>query len=144
MKQMNWMAAATLCLCLCACSNAPKKEAATPEVIPAMEITPATPALTGTFEGTLPAADCDGIQTILTVNADSTYTLKSEYPGVKDGRFEASGVYHLLDNDLIELITPSSGEKTYYKRLESGYMLSDSLGTLNQGELAEHYILKQK
>lgn len=144
MKQMNWMAAATLCLCLCACSNAPKKEAATPEVIPAMEITPATPTLTGTFEGTLPAADCDGIQTILTVNADSTYTLKSEYLGVKDGRFEASGVYHLLGNDLIELITPSSGEKTYYKRLESGYMLSDSLGTVNQGELAEHYILKQK
>ncbi|EJX11269.1 Copper resistance lipoprotein NlpE [gut metagenome] len=147
MKKNHLIAAAALFLSLAACNNAPKKEAATPEVVPAMEITPATPAtpsLFGTFEGTLPAADCEGIQTTLTVNADSTYTLKSEYLGVKDGLFEASGVYNLLDNAVIELITPSSGEKTYYKRLESGYMLSDSLGTVNEGELAEHYILKQK
>ena len=27
----------------------------------------------GTYEGTLPAADCPGIKTVLTINADSTY-----------------------------------------------------------------------
>ena len=30
-------------------------------------------AVAGTYEGTLPAADCPGIKTVLTINADSTY-----------------------------------------------------------------------
>lgn len=33
----------------------------------------------GTYEGTLPAADCPGIKTVLTINADSTYELKQDY-----------------------------------------------------------------
>lgn len=98
----------------------------------------------GTYEGTLPAADCEGIKTVLTVNSDSTYVLQSEYLGVNDGEFVTSGVYNLLDGALIELITPSSGEKTYYKVVADGVMLSDSLGTENQGELAKHYVLKKK
>lgn len=97
----------------------------------------------GTYEGTLPCADCEGIKTTLTVNADSTYYLKSEYLGVKDGIFETNGVYNLLNNDLLELITPSSGEKTYYKILENSVMLSDEKGTINEGELAEYYVLKK-
>lgn len=97
----------------------------------------------GTYEGTLPCADCEGIKTILTVNADSTYYLKSEYLGVKDGVRETNGVYHLINGDLLELIRPSSGEKTYYKILENSVMLSDEKGTINQGELAEFYILKK-
>ena len=30
-------------------------------------------SIAGTYEGTLPAADCPGIKTVLTLNADSTY-----------------------------------------------------------------------
>lgn len=98
----------------------------------------------GTYEGTLPAADCEGIETLLTINSDSTYTLQSEYIGVDDGKFLVSGVYNLIDGELLELITPSSGDKTYYKIVADGVMLSDSLGTENQGELAKHYVLKKK
>lgn len=98
----------------------------------------------GIYEGTLPAADCPGIKTVLIINADKTYNLKSEYLEEKDGLFETSGVYNLLDGQVIELVTPSSGEKIYYKIIENGVMLSDSIGTVNQGELAEHYVLKKK
>ena len=35
-------------------------------------------AVAGTYEGTLPAADCPGIKTVLTINADSTYQLKQD------------------------------------------------------------------
>ena len=97
----------------------------------------------GTYEGTLPCADCGVIKTTLTVNADSTYYLKSEYLGVKDGVFETNGVYNLLNGDLLELITPSSGEKTYYKIQENAVVLSDEQGTINEGELAEYYVLKK-
>ena len=71
----------------------------------------------GEYEGTLPAADCEGIKTNLVINNDSTYTLKSEYIGIKDGTFETSGVYKMPNDSLLELITPSSGEKTYYRIL---------------------------
>ena len=44
----------------------------------------------------------------------------------------------------VVLKTPSSGELIYYVQVENGLMLSDSLATVNQGELAEHYILKKQ
>ena len=105
--------------------------------------TAATSALAyGTYTGTLPAADCEGIKTTLTINEDKTYTLISEYIGVKDGTFETSGVYNLINPTLLELVTPSSGDKTYYKVLDGNrVMLSDKEGTVNEGSLAEHYIL---
>ncbi|EJW93179.1 Copper resistance lipoprotein NlpE [gut metagenome] len=147
MKKMNLALAAALLISMAACTNSPKKEAATTEPATTAAVATATDTtttlvMTGTFEGILPAASSEGIRTSLTVNADSTYSYKQEYIGEKDANFETSGVYHLIGKDLIELVTPSSGEKTYYKRVETGYMLSDSLGTVNQGELAEHYILK--
>lgn len=99
----------------------------------------------GTYEGTFPAADCEGIKTTLTINEDKTYDLRSEYIGKEDGVFETSGVYNMINDTLIELVTPSSGEKTYYKVLdENRVMLSDIDGTINQGSLAENYILKKE
>ena len=99
----------------------------------------------GEYEGTLPAADCEGIKTTLTVNSASTYTLISEYIGIKDGTFETSGVYKMPNDSLLELINPSSGEKTYYRIIDNEkVMLSDEKGTVNDGELAEYYILSKK
>ena len=132
MKKTNLTLAAALLISMAACTNSPKKEAATTDQ--------ATTAAGATATDT--AASSEGIRTSLTVNADSTYSYKQEYIGEKDANFETNGVYHLIGKDLIQLVTPSSGEKTYYKRVKTGYMLSDSLGTVNQGELAEHYILK--
>ncbi|MBS5109902.1 MAG: copper resistance protein NlpE N-terminal domain-containing protein [Phocaeicola vulgatus] len=81
----------------------------------------------GTYEGTLPCADCSGIRTTLKINSDTTYELRSEYLGRKDGVFEESGIYNIVD-----------------KILDGSVALSDSLGTLNGSELAEHYILKRQ
>ena len=98
----------------------------------------------GTYEGTLTCADCSGIRTTLKINSDTTYELRSEYLGRKDGVFEESGIYNIVGENIIELVTPSSGEKTFYKILDGSVALSDSLGTLNGSELAEHYILKRQ
>ena len=98
----------------------------------------------GTYEGTLPCADCSGIRTTLKINSDTTYELRIEYLGSKDGVFEESGIYNIVDENIIELVTPSSGKKTFYKILDGSVALSDSLGTLNGSELAEHYILKRQ
>ena len=104
-----------------------------------------TSNLFGVYEGTLPAADCKGIKTMLVINEDKPYTLKSDYIGTKNATFETCGVYHMIGDSIIELITPSSGEKTYYRMLNNKQvMLSDKEETVNKGSLAEHYILNKK
>lgn len=40
--------------------------------------------LVGMYKGILPCADCDGIETVLVLNADNTYLLKTTYLGKSD------------------------------------------------------------
>jgi len=98
----------------------------------------------GTYKGTLPCADCGGIRTTLKINGDTTYELRSEYLDKKDTVFEESGVYRIVSGNVIELTTPSSGERTYYKILDGAVAMSDSTGNTTTGELAAHYVLKKQ
>ena len=56
--------------------------------------------LSGTYEGTLPCADCPGLQTLITFNSDGTFHMeetyleRSEKPIVTDGTW-------VLDGDII-------------------------------------------
>ncbi len=100
--------------------------------------------ISGTYTGTLPSADCGGLETELTINSDSTYSLKSTDTDKMEVITEQSGVYQLEKDSLLTLFTPSSGEKIYYRVIDnSTVMLSDSIGTINNGELAEFYKLKK-
>ena len=102
-------------------------------------------AVAGTYEGTLPAADCPGIKTVLTINADSTYELKQDYIDRKDGHDEASGVLQVLDGNVLMLVRPSSGEHTFYKVKDSkSVVMTDSLGNEAEGEMAKLYVLTKK
>ena len=102
-------------------------------------------AYCGTYQGTLPAADCPGIKTVLTIAADSTYTLSSQYIDRQAQPVVTSGVYHLKQGGkLIELVTPSSGEKTYYKIKDAkSIVMPDSAGVEPQGPTAKFYVLKR-
>ena len=98
----------------------------------------------GTYEGTLPAADCPGIKMVLTINADSTYQITQDYIDRKDGHDEASGVFVVLDGNVLMLVLPSSGEHTFYKVKDgNSIVLTDSLGNEAEGESAELYVLKK-
>ena len=102
-------------------------------------------AVAGTYEGTLPAADCPGIKTVLTINADSTYEIKQDYIDRKDGHDEASGIYKLLSHGVIEITRPSSGETSYYKvRDAHSLIMTDSIGNEPEGAMAKHYVLTKK
>ena len=92
-----------------------------------------------TYEGILPCADCGGIRTTQKINSDTIYQLWSEYLGKKDGIFGENGIYNIMNEIIIGLATPSSGEKTF-----GAVALSDSLRMLNSDELAKHYILKKQ
>ena len=102
-------------------------------------------AVAGTYEGTLPAADCPGIKTVLTINSDSTYELKQDYIERKDGHDEASGVLQVLNGNVLMLVRPSSGEHTFYKVKDSkSIVMTDSLGNEAEGEMAKLYVLTKK
>lgn len=102
-------------------------------------------SVAGTYEGTLPAADCPGIKTVLTINADSTYLLKQDYIDKKDGHDEASGIFKVLDGKVLMLVRPSTGEQTFYKvKNANSIIMTDSMGVEPEGETAKLYVLKKK
>ncbi len=102
-------------------------------------------AVAGIYEGTLPAADCPGIKTTITINADSTYQLKQDYIDRKDGHDETSGVLQVLNSNVLMLVRPSNGEHTFYKVKDAeSIVMTDSLGNEPEGEMAKLYVLKRK
>lgn len=125
------------------CADASKKKAEQQTAVEVSSECTAAKKYLGTYEGTLPCADCDGNKTTLSILEDGTYELKNEYLGKEYNSYTECGTYYLKDG-VIELVTPSSGRKTYYKVLEESVALCDSVGTLNDGELADKYILKKK
>lgn len=149
MKKISLLLVATATLFLASCSSKESKtteqEEATQTEMTEEVAEVATPAYVGTYEGTLPAADAAGFKTTLTINADMTYQLTQVAEGGKEEhKTEESGTYNLLENDVLELITPSTGVKTYYKVLDNSVALvSDATGTLAEGELADKYILNK-
>lgn len=80
-------------------AEAPKTAEAAPA--PAAEPTPApveapkpafdAAAFAGAFSGTLPCADCGGIDTKLELKADGSYAIDETYQGKKDGAHKGDG-----------------------------------------------------
>ena len=102
-------------------------------------------SIAGTYEGTFPATDGPGIKTVLTIKADSTYQLEQDYVDQKDGHDEASGVFKVLDVNVLMLVRPSSGEHTFYKvKYANSIVMTDSVGNEPEGEAAKFYVLKKK
>ncbi len=102
-------------------------------------------SVAGTYEGTFPAADGPGIKTVLTIKADSTYQLEQDYVDQKNGHDEASGVFKVLDGNVLMLVRPSSGEHTFYKVKDANsIVMTDSVGNEPEGETAKFYVLKKK
>ncbi|KRC38229.1 MULTISPECIES: copper resistance protein NlpE [unclassified Lysobacter] len=80
-------------------ADAPKAEAAVaPAAVPEAAPPPAAPALdakafAGTFSGTLPCADCPGIDTKIELKADGSYAIDETYQSRKDGNHKGDGTW---------------------------------------------------
>lgn len=93
----------------------------------------------GTYKGLLPAADCPGIETSLTLRADGMYDLHMNYLE-RDVHFDASGAY-TVRGDLLTL--ESSGDTIRY-RIEPGALRQlDGKGQPIGGASAEQYVLRK-
>lgn len=139
---LSFVVMAAIAMSLFSCNNSGKQNSTVTQDSTSV-VEAATNSFIGTYQGTLPCADCEGIKTTLTLNNDSTYSLKSEYLGKKGETFDENGEFNVTDNQVV-VLTATSGEKTYYKILNGEVALSDSLGQINDGELAENYKLKKQ
>jgi uncharacterized lipoprotein NlpE involved in copper resistance len=65
------------------------------------------------YNGLLPCPDCDGIQTMLTLNADEqqSFTLSEEYKGKKPKTVETNGTWSVMGN--IVTLTSKNGSVKY-------------------------------
>jgi copper homeostasis protein (lipoprotein) len=95
----------------------PAEPAASTEPAPvAVESAPATTAaevpfdikgFAGTFTGTLPCADCPGIDSTITLKPDGSYTVHEVYQG-KPGGFDGDGTWTAEENGQRIRLDPNS------------------------------------
>lgn len=99
----------------------------------------------GTYKGTVPCARCEGIETILTLNADLTYKLSTHYFGLNDALEEDDMGSFTWDKtgSIITLEKVSNGP-TQYKVGENRIWQLDMKGNRVTGDLADHYILTKQ
>ena len=95
----------------------------------------------GTYEGTLPAADCPGIQTTLTLNPDGAYKLHMKYID-RDTELDEWGRFTIEANQLT--LYPDEGEPTGSYRVEENRLrMLDAEKQPVTGALAENYVLQK-
>jgi len=97
----------------------------------------------GTYEGVLPCADCEGIQTQITIDVDKNYTRKVTY--LKDGNkdtYEEQGLF-AWNKQGTKIILKSTSENKYYQVGENYIRALDMNGNIITGALAEKYVLQK-
>ena len=93
----------------------------------------------GTYEGILPCADCEGIKTIMKINNDNTYFVKEIYLGKNTTAFESKGYFRWDDKG--QSISFSDTNRHDYFVGENTLTHLDSYGNKILGALADNYIL---
>lgn len=96
----------------------------------------------GSYKGTLPAADCPGIVTTLTLSADGRYALHMEYLE-RDVAFDEQGAFE-VEGNLLVLTPDDGGQGGCYKVEENHLRMLDGDRKPITGELADHYVLQKE
>ena len=95
----------------------------------------------GTYQATLPCADCPGINTTITLNKDETFKYVAEYLETSV-KIEETGNIMWHDNGLIVHLKGKDID-TKLKVVENGLVGLDTSGNEIEGPLKEHYNFKK-
>jgi len=126
---------------LTACGNHGARPAATDQKSESVKTT-VDPGLSGTYTGTLPAADCPGIAFTLNLCDDGSYTSSSEYLE-RNTTYTEQGRFTVDDGRLT--LYPDEGEPAACYRIEGNSLrMLDRDGQPVTGVLADHYVLTRK
>jgi|GEM_PF-1970640 len=98
----------------------------------------------GTYEGTIPCADCSGIELSITLNKDNTYTKTMTYVGKEPNNvFTTKGRYE-WDSSQSRITLLDESDVDMYKAEENRLIMLDETGELIEGDLSDMYILRKK
>ncbi len=96
----------------------------------------------GTYSGILPCADCEGIQTTLTLNQDETYQLEEVYLGKDDNSFDSTGAVQWDETGTIITLVNDNGSTPVKYALEGDSLAKlDADGEPINGDIAALYQL---
>jgi len=99
----------------------------------------------GIYTGTVPCADCEGIKTMVHLNKDKTYVVKTKYLGKSDEVFTSTGTFTW--NEAGNKITVEDGEEQrpqMYQVGENVLFHLDQDGNRITGDLASKYMLQKQ
>lgn len=145
MKTFAALACALAATAITACSGDPSTPAAATDAAPADPAHNSRNSLdwAGTYQGTLPCADCEGIRTVVTLGEDGTFREHSRYLGRSDAQTESSrdGAFEWsADGSTVTL----AGDPPYAYRVGENRLTRLSLdGSPNTGALAATYVLEK-
>jgi uncharacterized lipoprotein NlpE involved in copper resistance len=97
----------------------------------------------GTYSGTLPCADCEGMKTEITLDAGNNYTKKTVYLGKDATTYEATGVYSWDKSGRIITLEGITDAPSKYIVGENHLIQLDMEGNEITGDLAAMYILRK-
>jgi len=98
----------------------------------------------GTYRGTLPCADCEGIKTELILNQDYSYTFKTSYIGKVDQPSVETGTFAWNEAGNTITLSGAKNRPSQYFVAENKVIQLDMDGNKISGSLSENYILKKQ
>lgn len=132
-----------------ACSKAPKEETAVDttqvqtdaaKTVPVGDTSQNSLDWAGSYEGVLPCASCEGIQTLITLQADNSFVQETVYLGKDEKILKLMG--KAAWDEKGQKITLEDG--TQYLVGENQLIMLDTEGQRITGDLAANYVLKKK
>ncbi|EGR2795111.1 hypothetical protein BOO29_01405 [Vibrio navarrensis] len=97
----------------------------------------------GTYQGTLPCADCEGIEVSLTLNQDGTYQLIRNYLGEVSGQFTSQDRFHWDERGSVVILSGEDAPNQFFVGENVLFML-DRQGQRITGQLADLYRLSKQ
>ncbi|NAW63598.1 copper resistance protein NlpE [Photobacterium halotolerans] len=98
----------------------------------------------GTYVGTIPCADCEGIETVLVLDRQGTFELTETYLGKDGEQFSDRGKFSWNDAGNTITLTNDSGEGIQFFVGENQLFRLDRQGQRITGSLAEMYVLTKQ
>jgi len=128
-----------------ACKSKSKKQVQADAEVVAVENARDNLNWVGSYSGVVPCADCQGILTQITLNADNTYQISWKYQGKNDEAFKKSGTFQWdAEGNTITLEGLDSGQYPFrYKVGEEHLLQLDLEGNVITGEFAEKYMISK-
>lgn len=98
----------------------------------------------GTYKGVIPCADCEGIETVITLNPDESYNIKETYLGKSDNVFEDVGSFDWMDDGNRLKLEDTDSNIRFFAVSEGKLIMLDLEGNSTEGVNDKNYeLIKQ-